>query len=126
MGIWEQLGPGRLGAATAAAWPGGRRRQAATVAISLARRARDAGRTVVVTTTTHILRHPGLLPGGGADAGALAAALEGTAVTVGTVLRGQASGAGTWRSAGPADVVLVEADGAKRLPPSRPRRSTSR
>ena len=57
MGIWEQLGLDMA-----------RRRMVALVGAggktstlyALARQAADSGRTVVVTTTTHILRHPGL------------------------------------------------------------------
>ena len=86
---------------------------------ALARQAADSGRTVVVTTTTHILRHPGLPLVEEPTPERLRAALEGHGVvTVGTVFRGdKLSGAGTpeeLRRA--ADVVLVEADGAKRLP----------
>ncbi len=73
----------------------------------------------MVTTTTHILRHPGLPLVEEPTPERLRAALEGHGVvTVGTVFRGdKLSGAGTpeeLRRA--ADVVLVEADGAKRLP----------
>ena len=116
MGIWEQLGLDMA-----------RRRMVALVGAggktstlyALARQAADSGRTVVVTTTTHILRHPGLPLVEEPTPERLRAALEGHGVvTVGTVFRGdKLSGAGTpeeLRRA--ADVVLVEADGAKRLP----------
>ena len=115
MGIWEQLGLDMA-----------RHRMVALVGrgqdltlYALARQAADSGRTVVVTTTTHILRHPGLPLVEEPTPERLRAALEGHGVvTVGTVFRGdKLSGAGTpeeLRRA--ADVVLVEADGAKRLP----------
>ncbi|MFQ9599575.1 MAG: selenium cofactor biosynthesis protein YqeC [Flavonifractor plautii] len=119
MGIWEQLGLDmarhRMVALVGA---GGK----TSTLYALARQAADSGRTVVVTTTTHILRHPGLPLVEEPTPERLRAALEGHGVvTVGTVFRGdKLSGAGTpeeLRRA--ADVVLVEADGAKRLP-SRP------
>ena len=116
MGIWEQLGLDMA-----------RRRMVALVGAvgktstlyALARQAADSGRTVVVTTTTHILRHPGLPLVEEPTPERLRAALaQHGVVTVGTVFRGdKLSGAGTpeeLRRA--ADVVLVEADGAKRLP----------
>ena len=64
---------------------------------ALARQAADSGRTVVVTTTTHILRHPGLPLVEEPTPERLRAALEGHGVvTVGTVFRGdKLSGAGT-------------------------------
>ncbi len=116
MGIWEQLGLDmarhRMVALVGA---GGK----TSTLYALARQAADSGRTVVVTTTTHILRHPGLPLVEEPTPERLRAALEGHGVvTVGTVFRGdKLSGAGTpeeLRRA--ADVVLVEADGAKRLP----------
>ena len=116
MGIWEQLGLDmarhRMVALVGA---GGK----TSTLYALARQAEDSGRTVVVTTTTHILRHPGLPLVEEPTPERLRAALEEHGVvTVGTVFRGdKLSGAGTpeeLRRA--ADVVLVEADGAKRLP----------
>lgn len=116
MGIWEQLGLDmarhRMVALVGA---GGK----TSTLYALARQAADSGRTVVVTTTTHILRHPGLPLVEEPTPERLRAALEEHGVvTVGTVFRGdKLSGAGTpeeLRRA--ADVVLVEADGAKRLP----------
>ena len=116
MGIWEQLGLDmarhRMVALVGA---GGK----TSTLYALARQAADSGRTVVVTTTTHILRHPGLPLVEEPTPERLRAALaEHGVVTVGTVFRGdKLSGAGTpeeLRRA--ADVVLVEADGAKRLP----------
>ena len=117
MGIWEQLGLDmarhRMVALVGA---GGK----TSTLYALARQAADSGRTVVVTTTTHILRHPGLPLVEEPTPERLRAALEGHGVvTVGTVFRGdKLSGAGTpeeLRRA--ADVVLVEADGAKRCAP---------
>ena len=116
MGIWEQLGLDmarhRMVALVGA---GGK----TSTLYALARQAADSGRTVVVTTTTHILRHPGLPLVEEPTPERLRAALaQHGVVTVGTVFRGdKLSGAGTpeeLRRA--ADVVLVEADGAKRLP----------
>lgn len=42
---------------------------------ALAREARDLGRTVIVTTTTHMAPHPGLFLTGGSDPGGLCALL---------------------------------------------------
>ena len=107
MGIWEQLGLDmarhRMVALVGA---GGK----TSTLYALARQAADSGRTVVVTTTTHILRHPGLPLVEEPTPERLRAALEGHGVvTVGTVFRGdKLSGAGTpeeLRRA--ADVVLV-------------------
>ena len=116
MGIWEQLGLDmarhRMVALVGA---GGK----TSTLYALARQAADSGRTVVVTTTTHILRHPGLPLVEEPTPERLRAALEEHGVvTVGTVFRGdKLSGAGTPEELHrAADVVLVEADGAKRLP----------
>ena len=94
MGIWEQLGLDmarhRMVALVGA---GGK----TSTLYALARQAADSGRTVVVTTTTHILRHPGLPLVEEPTPERLRAALEGHGVvTVGTVFRGdKLSGAGT-------------------------------
>ena len=94
MGIWEQLGLDmarhRMVALVGA---GGK----TSTLYALARQAADSGRTVVVTTTTHILRHPGLPLVEELTPERLRAALEGHGVvTVGTVFRGdKLSGAGT-------------------------------
>ena len=86
MGIWEQLGLDmarhRMVALVGA---GGK----TSTLYALARQAADSGRTVVVTTTTHILRHPGLPLVEEPTPERLRAALEGHGVvTVGTVFRG--------------------------------------
>ena len=102
MGIWEKLGLDmdrhRMVALVGA---GGK----TSTMYALARQAADSGRTVVVTTTTHIMPHPRPAPGGGADAGAPAGILwTGTGVvTLGTLCRGdKLSGAGEiWRSCNP-------------------------
>ena len=124
MGIWEQLGLDmarhRMVALVGA---GGK----TSTLYALARQAADSGRTVVVTTTTHSLRHPGLPLVEEPTPERLRAALEGHGVvTVGTVFRGdKLSGAVTpeelrraadvywWRPTGPSAC------------PSRPRLSTS-
>lgn len=124
MGIWEQLGLDmarhRMVALVGA---GGK----TSTLYALARQAADSGRTVVVTTTTHILRHPGLPLVEEPTPERLRAALEGHGVvTVGTVFRGTSSPARElrrscagrpmwywWRPTGPSAC------------PSRPRRSTS-
>ena len=86
-----------------------------TLLYALARQAVDAGYTVAVTTTTHILPHPGL-PRSERPTRALLEARR--AVTVGTVgekgkLTGPENPAALLDLAG---VVLVEGDGANRLP----------
>ena len=94
MGIWEQLvldmARHRMVALVGA---GGK----TSTLYALARQAADSGRTVVVTTTTHILRHPGLPLVEEPTPERLRAALEEHGVvTVGTVFRGdKLSGAGT-------------------------------
>ena len=84
---------------------------------ALARAGVDAGKKVVVTTTTHILPHPGLpLAGSPAEARAL---LEGCpAVTLGRFARpDKLSGGGPPAEAlAVADLVLAEADGARLHP----------
>ena len=86
-----------------------------TLLYALARQAVDAGYTVAVTTTTHILPHPGL-PRSERPTRALLEARR--AATVGTVgekgkLTGPENPAALLDLAG---VVLVEGDGANRLP----------
>ena len=84
---------------------------------ALARQAADGGRKVVVTTTTHILPHPDLPLAG--DLGELAALLKhNRVVTLGAYdQRGKLTGAGDPADCLElADVVLMEADGAKLRP----------
>ena len=120
MGIWEQLGLDmarhRMVALVGA---GGK----TSTLYALARQAEDSGRTVVVTTTTHILRHPGLPLVEEPTPERLRAALEEHGVvTVGTSspareLRRSCAGRPMWywwRPTGPSACL------------SRPRRSTSR
>ncbi len=84
---------------------------------AMARQAADSGRKVVVTTTTHILPHPRLPLA--EDLDRLAALLrEHPVVTLGTYdRRGKLTGAGDPAAClALADVVLIEADGARLLP----------
>ena len=86
-----------------------------TTLYALAKEARDAGRTVLVTTTTHILPHPrlALAEDPAQAAGLLAAA--GIAALGRREPSGKLSGVPTDYKA-LADVVLSEGDGAKMLP----------
>ena len=116
MDIWEKLNldPARH-RTVALVGAGGK----TTTLYALARQARDGGRTVVVTTTTHIRRHPRLPLTDGADGAAVRALLEQYGViTAGTVFRGDklSAPADVAALARAADVVLVEADGARMLP----------
>lgn len=86
---------------------------------ALARQARDRGRTVIVTTTTHIMPHPGISLTGETDPERLRALAQAHGVvTAGRFDRpDKLSGAAepeTCKAA--ADVVLVEADGARIRP----------
>ena len=116
MGIWEQLhlnmAAHRLVALVGA---GGK----TSTLFALAREARAAGLTAIVTTTTHIRPHPRLPLTGETDGEKLRALVDAR----GVVLCGRREPTGkltlaaaveTCRRA--ADVVLVEADGAKMLP----------
>lgn len=88
-----------------------------TLMYALARQARDAGRTVVVTTTTHIMPHPGLfLTGEVSGLGPILAA-EGIAALGRFDRPDKLTGAGELETCKVmADVVLVEADGARLHP----------
>lgn len=86
---------------------------------ALARQARDAGRTVIVTTTTHIRPHSMLPLTDNPDPEHLQALLaEHGIITLGRFLRpdkiSDAGGAAVCKAV--ADVVVVEADGARQLP----------
>lgn len=90
-----------------------------TLLCALAREAREAGRTVVVTTTTHMWLHPRLPLTGWTGEEPLRAALD----QQGIVLLGQPVPGGKLTGAGDlaaclraADVVLIEADGSRGLP----------
>ena len=116
MGIWEKL---RLEPdchrVVALVGAGGK----TSTLYALAREARAAGLTVIVTTTTHIRPHPRLPLTWETDGEKLRALVD----TQGVVVCGRREPTGkltlaaaveTCRRA--ADVVLVEADGAKMLP----------
>lgn len=116
MGIWETLALDmdrhRVVALVGA---GGK----SSTLYALARQARDAGRTVIITTTTHILPHPGLLCTDEADPNRLRALLERRGViTVGRIGKeGKLTGTGALAPClAAADVVVVEADGARTRP----------
>ena len=85
-----------------------------TTMYALAREAREAGKTVIVTTTTHILPHPGLFMTGESDPAALRALLNKHGIlTVGRLDRkDKMTGGDVAACAAAADIVLAEADGA--------------
>ena len=114
MDIWEKLGAD-MGRHRCLALVGGGGKT--TLMYALARQARDAGRTVVVTTTTHIMPHPGLFLAGNVDELAHILAVEGIA-TLGRFDRpDKLTGAGDLAAClALADVVLAEADGARLHP----------
>lgn len=114
MDIWEtlRLDP-KVHRLTALVGGGGK----SSTMYAMARQAMDQGLTVVVTTTTHILPHPKLPLTG--DLAALPALLaEHRVVTLGAYdERGKLTGAGDPAAClAVADVVLIEADGAKLRP----------
>lgn len=114
MGIWETLGlDPKVHRLTALVGGGGK----SSTMYAMARQAMDLGLRVVVTTTTHILPHPKLpLTGDPASLPALLA--EHRVVTLGAYdSRGKLTGAGDPAACLElADVVLIEADGAKLRP----------
>ena len=114
MGIWETLGlDPKVHRLTALVGGGGK----SSTMYAMARQAMDLGLRVVVTTTTHILPHPKLpLTGDPASLPALLA--EHRVVTLGAYdARGKLTGAGDPAAClEVADVVLIEADGAKLRP----------
>ena len=86
---------------------------------ALAHQARAQGRTVIVTTSTHIMPHPGIFLTDSPDPATLAACVkEHGIITLGTMARAdKLSGVGeidACRQA--ADIVLIEGDGAKLKP----------
>ena len=114
MGIWERLALDPAAHRLVALVGGGGK---SSTMYAMARQGADSGRKVVVTTTTHILPHPGLPLAG--DPEELAALLkEHRAVTLGAYdQRGKLTGAGDPAACLElADLVLAEADGAKLLP----------
>ena len=90
-----------------------------TTMYAMAREAVDRGRTVIVTTTTHIMPHPGIcLTGDGREEALRAALAAHGIVTLGVMDRSdKMSGTGSIAvCASAADVVLVEGDGARIKP----------
>lgn len=95
-----------------------------TLLAALAEELADAGATVALTTTTHILPFAGVRTLDGSDAGEVAAALAdapagkrvvcAASPTAGEKLAAPACGVDALARA--ADYVLVEADGSRRLP----------
>lgn len=86
---------------------------------ALAREARLAGQTVIVTTSTHMMPHPGIFLTASTQAANLQTLLEQYGiVTVGDLTReDKMSGAGDLAACkAEADIVLVEADGARLRP----------
>lgn len=85
---------------------------------ALAKEARDAGKTVVVTTTTHIMPHPSLFLVDESDPARLRALLKTYGIlTVGRLdRRDKMTGGDVAACLAAADVVLVEADGARLHP----------
>lgn len=114
MGIWEDLHlDPKVHRMVALVGGGGK----SSTMYAMARQAMDLGLNVVVTTTTHILPHPTLpLTGSLAELPALLA--EHRVVTLGAYdQRGKLTGAGDPTAyLDYADVVLIEADGAKLRP----------
>lgn len=118
---WEQLGL-EMDRHRAVALVGGGGKTSTLYA--LAREARDTGRRVVVTTTTHMMPHPALTLTGDPDPDHLRALLDRHGIVVlGRFLRpDKLEGAGwlpDYKAA--ADTVLIEADGARRRPLKAPR-----
>ena len=116
MELWEKLGldPDRC-RVVALTGAGGK----TSTLYALAHEAAEAGRTVIVTTTTHIRPHPRLEPVGEASPDRLRALAEERRV----LLCGRREPTGKLTLAAPveacraaADVVVVEADGARMLP----------
>ena len=114
MGIWERLDLDPAVHRMVALVGGGGK---SSTMYAMAKQAADSGRKAVVTTTTHILPHPGLpLAGSPAEARAL---LEGCpAVTLGRFARpDKLSGGGDPAAClAFAHLVLAEADGARLHP----------
>lgn len=114
MGIWERLALDPAVHRLVALVGGGGK---SSTMYAMVRQAMDLGLTVVVTTTTHILPHP-CLPLTGDPAALPALLAEHRVVTLGAYDdRGKLTGAGDPAAClTAADVVLVEADGAKLRP----------
>ena len=116
MGIWEKLDLDMQQHRAVALVGGGGK---SSTMYALARQARDAGKRVIVTTTTHILPHPHLPLTDDPDPEHLRELLDRHGViTLGRFLRpDKLSGAGNVAVCRQvADIVLVEADGARVRP----------
>jgi len=115
MGLWERLDLDMARHRAVALVGGGGK---TTNMYALAREARDRGRTVIVTTATHILPHPSLFLTGEGDSAALRALLGRYGiVTVGTLdRREKMTGGDVAACLAAADTVLIEADGARLRP----------
>ena len=116
MGLWEQLALDMDRHRMVVLVGGGGK---TSLMYRLAYEARQAGRSVIVTTTTHIMPHPGIFLTDDADPRALAACVaEHGIVTLGTMARSdKLSGVGEMGAClQAAQVVIVEGDGAKLRP----------
>lgn len=116
MGLWNSLGLDMARHRLIALVGGGGK---TTSLYALAHEARQAGRTVIVTTTTHMVPHPGLFLTGTSSPAALRELLARYGiVTVGTLTREDKMTGAEDLSAckAEADLVVVEADGARLRP----------
>lgn len=114
MELWESLGLNMERDRLIALVGGGGK---TTLLYALAREAWGRGRRVIVTTTTHILPHPGILLAGDKETLMRGLAEKGIAMAGrlapdGKV--GMAEDIGGW--AGLGDIILIEADGSRGLP----------
>ena len=115
MRLWDKLGLDMDRRRVVALVGGGGK---TTTMYALAREAREAGKTVIVTTTTHILPHPGLFMTDESDPAALRELLAKHGIlTVGRLdRRDKMTGGDVAACAAAADIVLAEADGARVRP----------
>ena len=115
MRLWDKLGLDMDRRRVIALVGGGGK---TTTMYALAREAREAGKTVIVTTTTHILPHPGLFMTDENDPAALKKLLDQYGIlTVGRLDRkDKMTGGDVAACAAAADIVLSEADGARVRP----------
>ena len=115
MRLWDKLGLDMDRHRVVALVGGGGK---TTTMYALAREAREAGKTVIVTTTTHILPHPGLFMTDENEPAALKKLLDQYGIlTVGRLDRkDKMTGGDVAACAAAADIVLSEADGARVRP----------
>lgn len=116
MGLWNTLGLDMERHRLVALVGGGGK---TTSLYALAHEARQAGKTIIVTTTTHMVPHPSLFLTGTSERETLRGLLARYGiVTVGTLTREDKMTGAEDLSAckAEADVVLVEADGARLHP----------